>query len=151
MFHRVSLIMKCLALVTLMLLPLFAQDHPAALRIQLTGIQSTKGQLRLLLFKESAGFPDEPAKAWRKLAVPVPKSGESVEVLFEDVPAGSYAVTAMQDENNNGKLDHNFIGAPKEPWGVSNNVRPNMAPPKFTDARFDFDGKTKLLQIKLSK
>ena len=40
------------------------------------------------------------------------------------------------DANNNGKLDTNFIGIPKEPVALSNNARPKFGPPKYKDAVF---------------
>ena len=39
-----------------------------------------------------------------------------------DIPPGTYAVKLHIDENENGKLDTNFIGIPKEQYGISNNV-----------------------------
>jgi len=36
------------------------------------------------------------------------------------LPAGEYLVAVFQDTNNNGKLDENFLGMPKEPIGFTN-------------------------------
>jgi len=36
------------------------------------------------------------------------------------LPAGEYLVAVFQDTNNNGKLDENFLGIPKEPIGFTN-------------------------------
>ena len=51
-------------------------------------------------------------------------------------PAGDYAISLYYDENNNGTLDSNFIGIPKEPVALSNNARPKFGPPKYRDAVF---------------
>jgi len=40
---------------------------------------------------------------------------------FSDLKKGSYAVMVFHDQNNNKKLDTNFIGMPKEGVGNSNN------------------------------
>lgn len=53
----------------------------------------------------------------------------------DDVPAGEVAVLVYVDENENGLIDKNFIGIPKEPLGISNNYRPK-GPPAFSRARF---------------
>ena len=39
-----------------------------------------------------------------------------------DIPSGTYAVKLHIDENENGKLDTNFLGIPKEQYGISNNI-----------------------------
>ena len=40
-----------------------------------------------------------------------------------DIPPGTYAVTIHIDENENGELDTNFLGIPKEQYGISNNIQ----------------------------
>ena len=55
--------------------------------------------------------------------------------FIDDVPAGDVALLVYVDENNNGVLDKNFIGIPKEPLGISNNYRPK-GPPSFSRAAF---------------
>ena len=50
--------------------------------------------------------------------------------------AGNYAVQVMHDENDNNKLDTNFLGIPSEGYGFSNN--PNvMRRAHFDEARFE--------------
>ena len=39
-----------------------------------------------------------------------------------DIPPGTYAVKLHIDENENEKLDTNFLGIPKEQYGISNNI-----------------------------
>lgn len=59
-----------------------------------------------------------------------------VVCIFPNVAAGSYAVSIAHDTNGNKKVDTNFLGIPKEGWGVSNNVMPTMRAPTFEEARF---------------
>jgi uncharacterized protein (DUF2141 family) len=37
-----------------------------------------------------------------------------------DLPEGEYVIKIFQDVNNNGELDSNFLGIPKEPIGMTN-------------------------------
>ena len=39
-----------------------------------------------------------------------------------DIPPGTYAIKLHIDENENGNLDTNFLGIPKEQYGTSNNA-----------------------------
>ena len=57
-------------------------------------------------------------------------------VVRLDVPPGTWAVQAYQDENDNGKIDTNFLGLPTEGIGFSNDAPMRMGPPSFGDAAF---------------
>jgi uncharacterized protein (DUF2141 family) len=41
----------------------------------------------------------------------------------------------MHDSNENGKLDSNFFGVPKEGFGFSNDAMGSCGPPSFAKAR----------------
>ena len=64
------------------------------------------------------------------------QAGETT-LMVKDVPAGTWAVLAYQDENGNGELDRNLIGIPKEPYGFSRDARSKFGPPGFEDAAFE--------------
>ena len=49
---------------------------------------------------------------------------------------GVYGITILDDENNNGKPEYNFIGLPKEGYGFSNFFLRGINRPQFND--FDF-------------
>ena len=52
------------------------------------------------------------------------------------LPAGTVAMIAFVDENDNGILDKNFIGIPKERLAISNDYRPK-GPPVFQRAAIE--------------
>ena len=71
--------------------------------------------------------------------------------LIDDIPAGDIAVLIYVDENENGLIDKNFIGIPKEPLGISNNYRPK-GPPVFGSASFAVsDEKSTTIDIEIYK
>ena len=72
-------------------------------------------------------------------------------VTFKDVPKGIYAVSMFHDENENNKLDTNFLGIPKESFGCSNNAKGFMGPPKWEDAKFEISNKDVVQNIQLKK
>ena len=121
---------------TRLLIPALLALAPLArageLTVTISDIRSDKGQIMVSVVNSEA--------AWNNQAKPVaarmlPASGKEV-VLKLDLPAGSYAVQVMHDENDNGKLDANFMGIPTEGYGFSNN--PNvMRRAQFEEARFD--------------
>jgi uncharacterized protein (DUF2141 family) len=58
-------------------------------------------------------------------------TGSTVTVTFKEVPAGRWAIQLQQDLNGNGGMDFNFLGIPKEPFGLSNVRKFPLGRPKF--------------------
>lgn len=70
-------------------------------------------------------------------------------VTVADVPPGTWAVLAYQDENDNGKLDRNLIGIPSENYGFSRDAAGRFGPPKFEAAAIEVGEGTTVASIKL--
>lgn len=68
----------------------------------------------------------------RREVFPVEPEGSGYRI--RDLPAGDYALLVYWDENDNGLLDRNFIGIPREPIALSNQYQPK-GPPSFERAR----------------
>ena len=108
--------------------------HAGELTVTVTDIRDAKGSLMALVVNSDA--------AWNNQAKPVAAQkvaaaqGE-MTLHFKDLPAGTYAVQVMHDENDNQQLDMNFLGIPSEGYGFSNNPTV-MRRAKFDEARFDF-------------
>jgi uncharacterized protein (DUF2141 family) len=66
--------------------------------------------------------------------------GGRAQCLFSNIAPGVYSGGAFHDANDNGKLDTNWIGMPKEGVASSNNAKGRMGPPKFKDASFEYKG-----------
>ncbi|MFG6687520.1 DUF2141 domain-containing protein [Mariniflexile sp. HNIBRBA6329] len=73
----------------------------------------------------------------------------SCTVTFKNIPNGTYAVSMFHDENDNNKMDTNFMGIPKEDYGCSNNAKGFMGPPKWEDAKFEIKNESIIQHIKL--
>jgi uncharacterized protein (DUF2141 family) len=61
-------------------------------------------------------------------------TADTLEFIFQNIPAGNYAFGAHQDVNENGERDENFLGIPKEPVALSNGALEKMIP-NFADAQ----------------
>lgn len=110
---------------------LMLQSEPSGtLTVEIKGINSIKGDIRVALYNSQHDFP---SGTFFKGAIKK-VDGTSVQVIFEDVPHGKYALSVFQDENENGKLDTGLFGIPKEPYGFSNDVMGTFGPPSFEDA-----------------
>jgi uncharacterized protein (DUF2141 family) len=124
-------------------------DPPESGRItaQVTGLRNTRGTLRCLLFASQAGFPTEYKRALKRAETPIRSSAE--QCVFESLSPGTYAITYIHDENDNGKLDTNVLGMPTEGYGTSRDARGGVGgPPKFDAAKFEFKGGAATITMK---
>jgi len=60
-----------------------------------------------------------------------------VAVWVRGVPPGIYAVQAWHDENDNGRIERNILGTPREGVGFSRDAPFRFGPPRFGDATFE--------------
>jgi uncharacterized protein (DUF2141 family) len=118
------------------------------LKVKITGLRKPQGNIMGSLFNSKEGFPGDASKAIKKTVVKI-ESGELV-FYFKDIPFGTYAVGVMHDENNNKEMDTNFIGIPKEGFGVSNNAKGKFGPPSYDDAKFQFTKDGQEIAIKVT-
>lgn len=129
-----------------LLLVITSYSNSATLNITIENILNDNGNIRFALFSiENANkFPFDKkgyqtitnirtGKVVSGISVPAKKGS----MLFSlSLPAGTYAISAIQDENSNGELDKNFFGAPTEPYGFSNDARATFSAPDYKDAQF---------------
>lgn len=102
------------------------------LTVDFKGMKSNNGSLFVALYNKEDSFLKTPIKA-----TILKIENKKATATFNDLPAGVYAISAFHDENNNKKMDTNFIGIPKEPIGISNDATGFMGPPKYKDAKFN--------------
>ena len=70
---------------------------------------------------------------------------------IQDIPPGEYALLVYFDENNNDRLDRNFIGIPNEPLGFANGYQPK-GPPSYQRAAFILSkGESRTIDITLRR
>lgn len=111
--------------------------HGFTLTVKLENLSSEKGLIQYLLFPSENGFPDKEELSLKKGSILIIET--SGELVFKNLPAGTYAISLFHDENSNGKLDLNFVGIPKEDFGFSNNPKIYFGPPSFQKSSFVLD------------
>ena len=90
----------------------------------------------------------------RKLKKPLMKAlvkplGKSVQYEFKDVAPGDYAVQVLQDFDEDGYMTDNWLGIPKEPWGMSNNPPVGLGGPKWERAKFTVSESPEVVKVSL--
>jgi uncharacterized protein (DUF2141 family) len=117
------------------------------LTIVVEGMDSAVGNLGILVFNNPKGWPDDRTVAFRDTLIPAQQGTQTAKVA--DLPAGRYAVALIHDVNKNHKIDKNWIGQPKEQWGMSNNLHATIKAPSIDKAWFQVQGNTEI-HIKLN-
>lgn len=122
--------------------PGLSSGASATLTIVVSNITTPGGTLSAALFSPQDDFPDGQTPT----AFISRTHGSAVvdTFVFTNVAPGSYAVAVQHDLNNNGKLDRNMVGMPKEPWGISRDVRHSFRPPRFDEAAIDVSADTRI-------
>jgi uncharacterized protein (DUF2141 family) len=131
----------------IILFSFFMPSANATLELEISEFRNTKGHVLVSVFDNEDDFPDneENAIANKKLKVTAKKH----TVVFEDLPHGEYAVVFLHDENGNEEMDTNFVGAPTEGYGASNDAVNTFSAPKYRDAKFILDGAKKSMKLKI--
>ena len=134
----------------------------AELTIIVYGMDKIEGNIVVGLFAEENAdkFPSDDSgletilfNGNEQVGINEKVTASSMEFTIE-VPDGTYAVSAYQDINADGKLGKiPFIGLPTEPYGFSNSARGLFGPPDFRESSFSIEeaysrgGKTIELEV----
>jgi uncharacterized protein (DUF2141 family) len=146
--NTISLICKSAAMLAslFILSGTMATANAADLTVTVDGLRNANGTVRYEVDNSAAAW-DNKAKAFATADVKAAMG--SVTYTFKNVPPGTYGVGVYQDENDNGKLDTNFLGIPKEGYGFSNNLK-LMRKPTFEEAHFDVTTQNEAIVIHLN-
>jgi uncharacterized protein (DUF2141 family) len=111
----------------------------SSVTVNIGGLHSQKGNVMICLWRQQdKNFPVcSNTVSFQHLTVPV---AGSISATFQNVSPGEYAITAFHDENQNGKLDRDFIGKPKEGIAFSNMSQADQGRPSFDKTKFTVNG-----------
>lgn len=115
-------------------------SQQASMVVVIKNVNETKGLVSVALFNKEDDFMGKSLASKTTVA----KNGE-VQITFENITSGDYAISVMHDANENDELDSNAFGIPKEGFGFSNDAMGMFGPPSFEKAKFNFTGKTQVV------
>ena len=104
--------------------------------LQIKPARTGVGSICIAIYDSKATFMKEEQGVFAKCY----QLGESdrLDVRVPALDFGTYAIAVIQDLDNDGQLDKNVFGIPKEPYGFSNNPKVKWKPPQFEDAQINF-------------
>ena len=116
--------------------------------VTMTEFKNDEGTARLAFFLDARVWPDGDSSIFATAVVPI-SDGQAIAV-FEDVPAGPFAVSVFHDEDGDGELNSAALGIPSEPYGFSGDARDMFGPPSFKEAQIELAaGESKQITIRV--
>jgi uncharacterized protein (DUF2141 family) len=129
--------------------PVSCESESPSLQIKVSNVKKTRGVIVADLHDDvKENFLD-----WEKVVLRVRATAIGGETSFcMPVPTtGTYAVAVYHDKNSNAFFDKNFLGLPKERFGMSNNPKFTTKSPKFEEAIFNVPAEGVDMEIKLRR
>jgi len=132
---------------------LIANTSPAAsestgnLIINISGFPSSDGFAMVALNNSEESYIGGENEAIAKARIRV--VDQKAQVIFANLPYGSYGVSLYHDENSNEKMDKNAMGIPKEAYGFSNNAKGFFGKPSYKDIMFQLNSAEMQIVINL--
>ncbi|HTV20569.1 MAG TPA: DUF2141 domain-containing protein [Polyangiaceae bacterium] len=125
-----------------------AATSPAsvALTVRVNGLNNDRGKVAVALFASAEAFPDQKRALAGQLAR-IEKGRAAVR--FTGLRPGQYAVAVLHDENENAKMDFNFLGMPLEGYGFSNDASAPFGPPSFEAAAFQLKPRDSFVPVRM--
>jgi uncharacterized protein (DUF2141 family) len=109
----------------------FAQDNKGVtVTIEIENLLNNDGKVSAALYDEATFMKAAPLDA----AEDAPEN-KSITLTFENVLPGAYGIITLHDFNENGRMDFEPSGMPKEPYGISG-AGAGFGPPSWGDAKF---------------
>lgn len=121
-------------------------SNEGTLDVSLSNIRNSKGHIYIFIYSYENQYPYEPYKHYKVKKENV-KEGLLTARISNLQLKDEYAISLIDDENDNEDLDR-WLGIPHEGYGFSNNVKPFLSLPKYTDLLFNFS-KSKKLSVKM--
>jgi len=122
---------------------IFADDNITFI-IDITGINVNDGKIYVKIYSNESDYKkDIPHTSFILESV-----SKNITHSFE-IPEGEYLIALFQDTNNNGVLDTNFLGFPKEPVGLSNYN--GGIPGGFNKQKFPINASSNRITINMRK
>ena len=117
------------------------------LEIAVTLPKDVTGKLYLVVYDNKADFLGEKGELTIYETAELRKNPT---IKVNQVKEGTYAFVAFIDENNNGVMDKNRLGIPKEPIGFSVSKMGLFGPPSFKKASYQIPG-TKSVELVIER
>jgi len=140
--------MKATLSATLLFISCHLFGQQVSFKIEIGNLQSSDGSIIVSIFEDQKEFEDDrPTKR-----ISILKKDNMDTGIFEaelTLPPDTYGLALVDDENNDGEMNFNWMGMPKEGFGFSNYYHSGLSRPKFSDFSFNLTEGIKTLKMKI--
>ncbi|WP_170178472.1 DUF2141 domain-containing protein [Flammeovirga pectinis] len=112
---------------------MFTPSQTSTINLMLDGIENSKGEIVVVLYNSEETYTIN-TNHYRKVILK--PNGRNLTISFNEIPCGTYAISAYHDEDSNNKITTNIIGMPIEKYGYSNNKFGKLIAPKYSEVSF---------------
>lgn len=127
-----------------------AEDLTGILIVEVSGLKDATGNVYIAVYNSDSTWLTDATVQTKKVAISDALDGEFVRTELQ-LPLGEYALSIFYDKDNDGEMDTNFIGMPKEPIALSNNAVAKFGPPKYADAVFTLGAEPIIQRISMKE
>jgi uncharacterized protein (DUF2141 family) len=127
-----------------------AEDLTGILVVEISGLKDATGNVYIAVYDSDSTWLSDTTVLSKKVPISDALDGQLVRTELQ-LPLGEYALSVFYDKDNDGELDTNFIGLPKEPIALSNNAVAKFGPPKYADAVFTLGAEPLIQHISMKE
>jgi len=122
-------------------------DLRGDLTVEISGLNTQDGNVCFSLFNRSRGFPSDEGMALSARCVEI--TALPLQVTFDNLACGSYALAAYHDKNTDAQLNQGLFGIPMEGFAFSNDAPTRTGPASFQDAMFIVSQQRTTIQVQM--
>ena len=139
--------MKLLSLSGICFILLFSPGHAKGQGIDVTisHLRNTKGFLQVSVYRNAEEFDTDSPFLIKKYPKTEIEDGKFSFRL--DMGSGIYGIAVLDDENEDGEMEYNCLGIPKEGFGFSGYYHTGLERPDFSDFNFLLGDGIKRIEI----
>ena len=122
------------------------EQSDRGLTLKIKEVRNHDGLVRIGLYWDKKEYTDNPSGsyAFRKDTL----LSDTLIFTLKNIAAGTYAISVLDDENEDNKMNYRLVVWPDEGFGFSNNPMINRpVKPKYEDISFEYDGIQKVMEI----
>lgn len=152
MKSRLKSVVRAMQLVLLSLAcqGVMAEDLTGILMVEISGLKDATGNVYIAVYNSDSTWLSDKTVLSKKVAIAEALDGDQVRTELQ-LPLGEYALSVFYDKDDDGEMDTNFIGMPKEPIALSNNAVAKFGPPKYADAVFSLGAEPMIQRISMKE
>jgi len=120
------------------------EGNITSLQVEIYNLDNSEGDLAIAVFNNSGSF-DDGIDAYIDSVIPI--NDIDLTINFDNLPAGSYAISVFHDEDQSGDITFGgFLNLiPQEGFGFSNNPSIGMSQPSYSECSFELQASQTLL------